>query len=175
MRTKFILALLLAWPTAALAQATPQQLFEGTWEGVRPKDEMRDEVNDKINDTVSKLNFVLRPFARSKLKEATKLCDEVTFDFQGPALAIACDDRPVATAPINQGQSTYTNEEGNRYVLVNKVGDRQVLQVFADENGRRSNRYTVSPDGQTMEMEVTIDSDQLPEPLVFTREFRRAS
>ena len=122
---------------------------------------------------MSELNFVLRPFARRKLTEATKLCDELTFDFQGPNLSVACDERPVQTAPVNQGQGLYTNEEGNRYVLVHKAGQGQILQVFADENGQRTNRYTISPDGQSLIMEVTIDSKQLPEPLVFTREFKK--
>lgn len=169
----FLVALLLA-PASAFAQASPQEIFEGTWAAPEPKEEAMKGIKEKVNETVSELNFVLRPFARRKLTEATKLCDDLTFDFQGPNLSITCDDRPVQTAPVNQGQGLYTNEEGNRYVLVHKVGAGQILQVFADENGTRENRYTVSPDGMSIEMEVTIDSKQLPEPLVFTREFKKA-
>lgn len=168
-----LIAVLLA-PAAAVGQASPQEIFEGTWEAPVPKEEAMEDIKEKVDDTVSSLNFVLRPFARRKLTEATKLCDELNFDFQGANLSVTCDERPVQTAPVNQGQGLYTNEEGNRYVLVHKVGQGQILQVFADENGTRQNRYTVSPDGMTIEMEVTINSKQLPEPLVFTREFKKA-
>lgn len=169
-------AAILAFPAVSWSQeATPdiRQLFEGTFTTTISKSEANRQVKEQIDDTVDELNFVLRPFARMRLKEATKQCEDIKIDFRGPELSIQCDDRPAAVAPVTGEQGLYVNEEEHRFALVYKLGQRQILQVFADRDGQRKNLYSLSPDGRVLTIETTIESDRLPKPLEYTRTYEK--
>jgi hypothetical protein len=170
------LALVFALAGTVGAQTADQVVseFEGTFRATGSEQQARAEINEQIDEVVDKMNFIKRPFARSRLKEATKPCVELSFEvLQGNNLNVKCDERPDAVAPISGQEGSYTNEEGNKFVLVYKVGPNQILQAFADQDGLRKNLYTLSPDGDTVTMEATIESKQLPEPVTFERTFQR--
>ncbi len=48
-------------------------------------------------------------------------------------------------------------------------------QRFQAEDGRRVNLYSVSADGNTLTMNVTITSPRLPSPLTYKLVYNRAS
>ena len=48
-------------------------------------------------------------------------------------------------------------------------------QTFRAEDGQRVNVYTLSNNGNTMTMNVTITSPRLPDPLTYRLVYNRAS
>ena len=170
------IALVLALAGTVEAQTAEQTVveFKGTFRATGSEAEAQTQINEQIDEVVDQMNFIKRPFARSRLKEATKPCIELNFEvLQGNNLNVKCDERPDAIAPITGQGGSYTNEEGNKFVLVYKVGPNQILQAFADQDGLRKNLYTLSPDGETVKMEASVESKQLPEPVTFERTYQR--
>jgi hypothetical protein len=163
----------LAFSAAAHAAVPPAAKFEGTFTSTIPKAQAEAQMKAEIHDTVDSLNFIIRPFARRRLKEATKQCAALTFDIRGTQLSIRCDDHPAAVSALSGKQGVYENEEQHKFALVQKAQGREIVQVFADRDGKRTNRYLLSPDGRTLKVESTVESDRLKEPLKYTRMFEK--
>jgi hypothetical protein len=171
-----VCVLILGLPGASLGQTQETlDLFEGTFKADMSEERARAEINRQIDDVVQDMSFIERPFARSRLRTATAPCQELEFAVNGNELTIRCDDRAPATAPATGEQAVHELDDGDRVVLIHQVGERQVLQVFADEDGMRKNLFTISPDGRSVQLDIEISSTRLPAPLEYRRTFTRES
>ena len=123
-----------------------------------------DSVEDVIDRGVGLLPWYKRPFARGRLRKATKPAAWVSIEPAPDTLRIRTevDDLRI---PWEGGIQDWRWKPDD-YVDVTASWDGDdLLQDFRGSDGSRYNRYVLSADGRRLELRVRIESDQLGEPL----------
>ena len=182
MRRQRILSLsllaLVAFALPSGVQAQQSQL-RGTWTLNR---QQSDDINAKIAAAVAPMNVVVRQIARPRLRSTNTAYPRITVAYDATSVRVDMQGRPSVSSPAN-GQPVLWQRENGRScnamrgdcVRVSTEWENGRLeQTFQAEDGRRVNVYTVSPDGNTMTMSVTITSPRLPQPLTYRLVYNRA-
>jgi len=168
--TRFALALLLAALPAALS--AQEATLKGTW---RYNAQASDNVLQRINAAVQRMNFVTRPIARGRLNRTNQPYQRLVVDFNAQQVSITMDQRAAITTPANGTPIKWTREDGEVLDVSTEWENGVLEQTFKAEDGQRVNRYSISGDGSTLTMNVTVTSPRLPSPLTYKLVFNRAS
>lgn len=171
------LALFAVVPVAVRAQASQ---LRGTWTLNR---QQSDDINAKINTAVARMNVVVRQIARPRLRSTNTAYPRLVISQDGSNLRIDMQGRPSLITPVNGPAVLWQRETGRSCPAVrgdcvevtSVFRDGALTQTFRAEDGQRVNVYTVSGDGNTMTMSVTITSPRLPQPLTYRLVYDRAS
>ena len=152
----------IALPIAALAD-------DGAWSF--PLAESKGKATQRIHGAIEKLvddmNFIKRPFARSKLKDTNKICSSVSIKVAGADVSVQCGSDKVFTTPKDGSKKRVKGTTGDMYDLTQKVTGDTVIQTFHAEEGKRTARYIMDKDHKKLTMDVKVESDQLPYPLTY--------
>jgi hypothetical protein len=172
-KLRYSLLLALAMVVSATANTQAQaNSFQGTFTYVAAES---DNVDQAINQAASKMNFALRQIARPRLRKTNQPYQRVAINTTGSQVSIVTDNRAPITTATNGTPIKWTREDGEVFDVSTTLQGNRLRQVFAAEDGRRENVFTLSPDGNTLTMNVTVSSGRLPEPLTYKLVFRRAS
>lgn len=172
------LALSAVIPAAASAQQASQ--LRGTWTINR---EQSDDLNAKINTAVARMNVVVRQIARPRLRSTNTAYPRLVIVHDATNIRVDMQGRPSVSSPAN-GQPvlwhretgrTCTQMRGDCVQVTTAWNNGALTQTFRAEDGQRVNVFTVSPDGNTMTMNVTVTSPRLPQPFVYKLVYNRAS
>lgn len=168
-------ALLAATVLPSAAAEAQQARFQGSWAFDR---QQSDDINAKINQSISRMNVVVRQIARPRLRSTNTAYPRLTFGGTANSVTVDMQGRPSVTTPIvasNEQGVLWHRETGRTCQRMAgdcvRVSGRWVNgaleQTFQAEDGRRVNLFTLSSDGGTMTMNVTITSPKLPNPLTY--------
>lgn len=172
-----VLALFAALPAQVNAQ--PSQL-RGTWTLNR---EQSDDLNAKINTAVARMNVIVRQIARPRLRSTNTAYPQLVITHDATNVRVDMQGRPSVSSPAN-GQPvlwhretgrTCTQMRGDCVRVTTEWQNGALHQAFQAEDGRRVNVYTVSADGNTMTMNVTVTSPRLPQPFTYRLVYDKAS
>ena len=171
------LALCALLPQAVEAQ---QSQIRGTWNINR---QQSDDINAKINTAIARMNVVVRQIARPRLRSTNTAYPQLVIHYDPQNIRVDMQGRPSVSSPAN-GQPvlwhrdtgrTCPQVKGDCVRVTTEWENGRLEQTFAAEDGQRVNVYTVSPDGNTLTMNVTITSPRLPNPLTYKLVYNRAS
>jgi hypothetical protein len=171
-RTRMLLLPLLAafaLPAAANAQ---ESSMRGTFTLNR---QQSDDVNRAIETAVSRMSFVTRPIARGRLRRTNTVYQRVVINFTQAQASTTFDQRNAVESPANGQAVPWTREDGEKFQLSTEWQNGRLVQTFRAEDGSRTNTYSISPDGRTLTMHVTLRSPRLSSPLEYKLVFNRAS
>ena len=171
-RTRMLLLPLLAafaLPAAANAQ---ESSMRGTFTINR---QQSDDVNRAIETAVSRMSFVTRPIARGRLRRTNQVYQRVVINYTTAQVSTTFDRRRAVESPANGQPVAWTREDGEKFQLSTSWENGRLVQTFRAEDGSRTNTYSISPDGRTLTMHVTIRSPRLTAPLEYKLVFNRAS
>lgn len=157
-----------AVPAAAHAQAGS---IAGSWVLDRAAS---DNVDRAIATAVKDMNFVTRPIARGRLQKTNQPYQQVSIATAGANTVVTIDKQPARQAPSDGTPIDWTRADGEKMKLSMRWEDGRLIETFKPEDGQRVNAYSLSPDGQTLTMNVTITSPRLPKPLTYRLAFRKA-
>ena len=171
------LALFAVVPVAVRAQVSQ---LRGTWTLNR---QQSDDLNAKINTAVARMNVVVRQIARPRLRSTNTMYPQLVISQDGANLRVDMQGRPSLVAPTNgtailwqrETGRTCTQVRGDCVQVTTVWRDGALHQTFRAEDGQRVNVYTLSNNGNTMTMNVTITSPRLPDPLTYRLVYNRAS
>lgn len=164
------LVLSAALPAGLQAQQTS---MKGTW---RYNAQASDNVLQQINAAVNRMNFVTRPIARGRLNRTNQPYQRLVIDFTTQQVSVTMDQRAAIATPANGTPIKWTRPEDNEVLDVSTEWENGALeQTFKAEDGQRVNSYSVSADGSTLTMNVTVTSPRLPRPLTYKLVYNRAS
>jgi hypothetical protein len=172
-----VAALLALASSRGLAQEGPR--FSGAWT-LAP--ERSDDVDAKINTSIAGMNVVVRQVARPRLRSTNISYPRLVFSF-GENVGVDMPGYPSVASPAN-GQPVFWHRrtggpcpEMRRscMVVTTTWADGALVQTFRSEDGQRQNVFTVSPDGTTLTMAVTMTSPRLTAPLVYRLVYTRPS
>lgn len=128
---------------------------------------------DALDKTVARLFFAIRGIARSRLANGTKIDPWATFAFRDGQVRSRVPSGAEAVSP-EQGTVVDYVSDGERSRLSQKLVGGKLTQVFAADEGQRTNEWTLSADGATLVLKVTISSAKLSVPCVYTLTYKRA-
>jgi hypothetical protein len=126
-----------------------------------------------IERTIDRLFFAIRGIARSRLSRGTTIEPWVAFAFRDGKIRVRVSSGTEATSP-EQGTFADHVSSGERTRVSQKLAGGKLTQVFAADEGKRVNEWTLAPDGRTLALRVTVSSPKLSVPLVYTLTYKRA-
>lgn len=176
--TAVVTALLLALPTGLAAQAGSA---EETTAGGDPAgfggtfflDEDAGADMEKVVDRGVSLvkAWYKRPFARGRIEETNRPYGFIQLFPRHDAVVVNTEQWSLEVP--REGELDWLRAENDPVnVSIEWRGDHWV-QRFEGTDGVRVNRYTLSGDGRTMTVDVTVASDQLREDLEYELVYRR--
>ena len=179
-RIALVFALALLALPAAGAQAQQSSQIRGTWTLNR---QQSDDINAKINTAVARMNVVVRQIARPRLRNTNVAYPQLVISYDQQNIRVDMQGRPSVSSPAN-GQPVLWQREtgrtcpqirGDCVQVTTEWENGRLEQTFRAEDGQRVNLYTVSADGNTLTMNVTVTSPRLPNPLTYRLVYTRAS
>ncbi len=166
-----VLSLLLAW--GARAELAP---FNGTFAYAGGTNEQAVRVQ-AIDRTVAGMSVFLRPIARPRLNAVTKPYPVIALTIKDERLTFArpaSAQVPETTATLDGTAAPWTGDDGKPYQASFTEAPEGVLkQVIRASDGGREQTYTLSTDGQTLTVHVTITSGKFDGPLTYTLTYAR--
>ncbi|HVJ95123.1 MAG TPA: hypothetical protein VM580_35340 [Labilithrix sp.] len=159
--------------SAAPAEVDPRTRFAGTF---RYAGDAREDVARKaaIDRAIESLFFMIRPMARSKLGSGCQIFSWYAFSFEPGKIRVRAPDRPDSVSPDNGAPANFVFN-GDKSKLTQRFVGGRLSQTYAAEEGARHNEYSLSPDGKTMTLKVTITSPKLSHPLVYSLTYKKVS
>lgn len=179
-RTRFLpLLVLLAalLPSAVTAQAAT---LRGSWNINR---QQSDNLENAINRAVARMNLVVRQIARPRLRSTNTAYPNIVMSYDQNSVRVEMAGRPTVSSPANgqpvlwqrQTGGTCREMKGDCVRVSAEWEGGNLKHTFQAEDGRRVNVYSVSADGKTMTMNVTVTSPRLPQPLTYKLVYNRAT
>jgi len=158
--------------TFAASLAAQRPTISGTFRLVV---EQSDNLDGAIEAAIAPMNFVIRPFARRRLRKITTLHPTMVIKATADTVEVIAEPHaPIRTA-VNGTPILWRREDGEPFTVTG-VWDGAVFQhTFVSGTGRRVNRYSLSTDGQTLTVRVVITGGGLPGAMPYTIVYKRVS
>lgn len=126
-----------------------------------------------IERSVEDVNFVLRGATRRYLHRKSVPPETIVFRPQGQQLTLLWgQNRRWRGLPDGRSRLNRRHDKPDRWISVGIEG-RTLTQVVREDSGTRTTSFTISEDGQRMEVRVRVTSDRLGEDLRLRFYFRR--
>jgi len=162
-RLSRLLPLLLALPLAG-------QVPAGSWSLAAAPD-----LTAVIEAATAPMNFLTRPFARSRLKQTNPLHAHIRIAHPGSEITIQYDDSPAQHMPDDGSPVAWKREDGESFMISARTDPDGLVQTYKAEDGERSNRFRLDPATGSLALTVTIRSGRLPGPVTYTLSYRPSS
>jgi hypothetical protein len=130
----------------------------------------RQALRDAVDAVVAEMNPLVRSIARNRLLENNKIASRVGIGADGEAVTIAFDERTY-TAVLGAAAVDVTAINGDRVRLTHRLQGKRLMQRFDGDKGSRRNVIAVR--GDRLRIDVTVQSESLPDDLVYRLTFSR--
>lgn len=165
-----LLALAVVAPAGSAAQGAASLNGTFTYDAAASEN-----INAAIDAAVRDMNFAMRPVARGRLRKTNQPYQRVQISHNPQQVSVVTDGRAAIVSPANGSPIDWTREDGEKLKVSTEWENGVLEQTFKAEDGQRVNAYSVSPDGRTMTMQVTVTSPRLKKPLTYKLVYNRAS
>lgn len=166
---------LLAFGSFSFA-ANEETAQQPTIEGVYAFDAATSEdIKGAINSVTSKMNFIVKGVARSRLTKTNPAYQRIAIAKEGNEIVVTLDTRKPIRMPADGSSIKWTREDGEKFNLTAAWQDTQLTQTYVAEDGQRVNDFSLGTDGSTMTLAVTVSSEQLPRPMQYKLGYKRVT
>lgn len=167
LRTAFVAATL---SVPAVVFANPPHALNGQLTIATPPDTLRSTLATAVDEVAEEFNFLIRDIARSKLSEATKVCQGYEIDVRDDVVFFQCDDRKPALLPRDGSPFPSTDDNGAPIQGTVQVQENGLVVIWKGETGSRQNTFQKTDSGVTLR--VRVSSAQMPKPMEWTVNYR---
>ena len=160
-----------AKPPAPAASADLRARFSGTYRyaGSAQEEEVR---RAAIDHAVEGFSFLTRSTARNRVSATTQILGFYNFSFEPGKIVVRPEARPEMVSG-DKGEPADYVYNGKHSTLTQVLAGDRISQVFVSEDGRRENEYTLSQDGKTVTLKVTLTSGRLSSPVAYSLSYKR--
>ena len=160
----------------ALAPAVDARADNPALPGIYVNDQQNgDGIGTAIEAAIAKMNFIKRPIARSRLKKTNAAHHRVTIGLSAQEISVAFDNNPPVRMPADGRTIKWMREDGEVFDVAARWTNERLVQSFKAADGERINTFALGPDGRALEVQVEVNSPQLPEPVRYALTFARQS
>ncbi len=132
------------------------------------------DVRRAIDTVTGRMNFFIRPIARSRLRSANEMHDRLTVTITSSEISTQVDQMAPITSPAGGAEVTWRRENGDQFQLHAVLAGQRLVQTFVGRDGsRRENVFTPGEDGRSLNIAVTVSHARLPMPLRYRLVYRR--
>lgn len=167
-----LVALAVSGESSAHAEGDPHVAFTGNFRYAGDAGEQAAR-KAAIDKAVASLFFAIRPIARSRLSEGTRIDPTVGFAFGGGNIRVKLPPAPDAVSPESGGAVNYVDDAGEASHLSQHIYPGKLTQLYATDDGSRNNEWTLSPDGNTLKLNVNVFSPKLSAPVIYTLTYKK--
>ncbi|HKX31117.1 MAG TPA: hypothetical protein VJ302_25740 [Blastocatellia bacterium] len=159
-------------PGFNLASGQGWDAFVGTWKIADPLREEEAQIKTAIYQATEEMSFLTRGIARGRLISTQKPPKQIRMRRQNEMFVIHSDPFPAMSLPLSG--KAIKNEDRMIRVSLEAGGERPTLHYISEtEQGKQENVYRLQDNGQSMLMEVTVDSPHLPARVKYKLRFTR--
>ena len=126
-----------------------------------------------IDHAVADMSAFTRSTARSRISATTQIISSYSFSFDPGKIQVRAQSRPDMISGDKGEPADYTYN-GKTSQLTQRLVDDRISQTFVSDDGRRENEYTLSPDGQSLLLKVTVISSRLSTPVIYSLSYKKA-
>jgi hypothetical protein len=137
--------------------------------------ERSDDLNTVINKATARLNFVMRPIARSRLRGTNFAYKDIMIDERPDTIVISYQGRAPVRAPADGAIVPWRREDGEKFQVWMKREGGVLRHHFQADDGERLNEFSWSANQDTMTLSVTLISPRLPEPVRYRLVYLRSA
>jgi hypothetical protein len=167
---KFVSSVVLGATLACRVAYGENALLEG---GFSNPNQSGASIKAAIDQAAKEINFVVRPIARSRLNKTNPVITTVDIGREGNLITVALNTgKPTMTEP-GKPPVKWTRDDGETFDVSTAWHGAALAQTFSSADGKRENRYSLSADGATLTMRVTLTSEQLKAPMQYELTLRR--
>lgn len=130
-------------------------------------------IDAAIDAAVSHFNLAARPVVRSRLKKVNVALRRVEIARRGAEIAITLGSNPPSQTAPGRPAVKWTREDGEIFDAALEWRDAALLQIVTQGESTRVNRFELSPDGNTLALQVVVTGPQLQVPVQYALTFRR--
>lgn len=146
--------------------------FDGTY---KLDNAASDNIDTAIEQGIKGLSFLVRPFARSRVKKLNPAYQTVSIASSAGEIRIAVENQPALKMRTDGSAVVWSSPEGGKANVKARFENGHLLQEFDSPDGRRVNDYTLSADGRILTMLVTETSARLSAPIKYKQVYRRVT
>ena len=164
-------------PVAPTDEAAALQALHARLAGVyreapgAPNAANRDE---GVQHAVDALFFAVRPIAFSRIVDGNPVFPVIRIAFHDGQINLQTP--PVAaTSPEDGSEASMTGLDHETNHVVQRLTTNSLVQRSWTEEGSRTTRFAVSPDGQTLTLHIQIRSPRLPVSVRYTMTYVRVA
>lgn len=131
-----------------------------------------DDVNAAIDRATSRMSFITRPVARSRLRGATRPARTLLVQRTADAKLMTVEGEAPIRMPADGSPVRWRRSDGETVEVSGRWRERTFVQSFSADDGRRTNEYVLRDDGG-LDLRVVIASERLPAPVEYRLVYRR--
>lgn len=126
-----------------------------------------------IDRAVAGMSAFTRSTARNRISATTQIISSYSFSFDPGKIVVRAQSRPDMISGDKGEPADYTYN-GKTSQLTQRLVEDRISQTFVSDDGRRENEYTLSPDGQSLLLKVTVISSRLSTPVTYSLSYKKA-
>lgn len=126
-----------------------------------------------IEKCTEEMSFIKRPIARGRLKKLNSAYQRIVIGRSGSEYTLQFDERQPIRVPSDGKAIPWIREDGEKFMVSVKPGTESLTQHYQGEDGERTNLFRVDAAGKALSLDVTVKSQKLPKPLVYTLSYSR--
>ena len=165
-----LVALVLLFLAPGAAWALDPAELEGKW--VQDDEAANIAARDAaVDEAAGRFPYLVQGLVRKRLAEAVEIREFFRFAWSDPKLTISTELGTGWTTELDGSAVDITSKKGESLVLSRRVeGGRLVSRV---EAGRGVTTWTYRPVGDVLEVEVSVESKKLGDPVRYLLRYRR--
>ena len=145
--------------------------LSGTYKSVS---ERSNDIAQAIDKAVEKMNFIKRPIARGRLSRTNFAYKEIRIELGASEAVITYDTQAPIRMPLSGEAMKWKRADGEVFDVSARIEGGKLVQTYKAEDGVRVNAFSKDANG-TLLLNVEVSSEQLPQPVKYTLEYRPAS
>lgn len=134
-----------------------------------------DDVDKAIDAAVKEVSFLVRGTARSRLRKINVSYKRISISLTETDVSIAVDQLQPLRTPLNGAPVDWTREDGDKLKVSTVWEGVKLKRTFKADGGERINTYSLSADGKTLTMHVSVTSTHFKQPLTYKLVYQRSN
>ncbi len=128
--------------------------------------DLSDDIGRAIHEGTEEAGFFVRTFGRGMLADRLEPASTVRIALTATTVILTEDGAETRARLLNGAEKDETGEaeEGDRAMWVGE----SLVRTFTEKDGVRRYQYSVSPAGDTLTIDVTVEGSRLPQPIRYS-------
>ncbi len=157
------------------AAASGLEGFTGEW-SLDPS--RSDRIDDAIETCIAGYPQEAKASSRERLEETNRLVSRlfIASKDSGRKILIGYEEADNGdVAPLDGTMVRIAGATGEGFEMRVAMAEDSLVESFQADNGKRTNTYTVDPDGKTLVVRVAVESPYMPTILTYEQVYSRSS